>query len=330
MNDLHELEALVKERLDEIKPVPPRDQQMASGRRARFLGEAVSAQALPRQNGWTSIFRKERYAMNVVLSILVVIGLLFGGGATAVGAAQDDLPNEPLYALKTLTEELSLKFQNNDEAKVNRLMELAQIRVQEMVQLSEGGEPIPDQVRLRLEQHIQQAFQFCANMDDPALERALLRMRDRLRDQDRDMDRLQLHTQNQLITQTRAMIQERLRLVEDGLLNHEMFRERVQNGFHYGQDDEPIPPVIDGNSQQNGQPTQAPGGLNLDPGGPNTDSGGQNANPGGPNTDPGGPNTDPGGPNTDPGGKTNGSGSGGAGSGDGSLNDKDSSGNGKP
>lgn len=264
--------------------------------------------------------------MNAILSILVAAGLLFGGG-TAVGAAQDDLPNEPLYAVKTWTEDLSLQFQDAPEEKVDRLMDLTQTRIQEMIRLSEEGEPIPDQVTLRLEQHIRQALQLCANMDDPTLERALLRIRDQLQQQDRDMERLQLQTQDQLLTQTRAMIQERLRLVENGLLDPEMFREQARNGFRFGQDDELTPPAQDGNGpqNQNGQPIEAPGEPNTDPGGPNTA-------PGGSNTDPGGPNTEPGRPNADPNGNTNDSddGANGNGLGGDNANNNGSGGGGRP
>ena len=206
MKDQSEFESVVKEWLEEIKPVPPRNSQMASRGRAQFLSMAVSASELPRQKGWITIFRKERYAMNVLLSILVIAGLLFGGGAT-VSAAQDDLPNEPLYGLKTWTEDLSLRFQNNGEDKVNRLMELAQIRIQEMQQLAEGGEPIPDQLRLRLEQHIHQALQICVNLDDPTLERTLLTLHNRLQEQDQEMVQLQLQTQEQLQLQTQVQLQ---------------------------------------------------------------------------------------------------------------------------
>jgi len=304
MKDHNELESVVKDWLDEIKPVPTRNPQAASRGRAQFLGQAVSASESIRHNGWISKFRKEHCAMNTIISTLLVLGLLFGGGAT-VNAAQDDLPNEPLYGLKLWSEDLSLRFQNNDEAKVDQLMELAQIRVQEMTRLAETGEVIPDQVRLRLEQHIQQALQACSIMDDATLERTLLRIRDRLQQQDRDMEQLQLHTQDQtqLLTQTRTMLRERLQLVEDGLANHEAFRNQVQNGFQYGQDDEVIPPAQNGNGQQNGQPS-------LEPNGPNTDPGGPNLEPNGPNTDPGGPNLTPGGPNTDPGNNSNDSGNG--------------------
>jgi len=282
MKDQHELETVVKGWLDEIKPVEPRNPQQASRGRAQFLSQAVSAQALPRQKGWISIFRKERYTMNVLLSILVVAGLVFGGGAT-VSAAQDDLPNEPLYAVKTWTEDISLQFYNNSEDKVNRLMELSQIRIQEMIALAETGQLIPNQTRLRLEQHIQQALQTSTSLDDATLERTLLQIREQLQQQDHEMEQLQLHTQEQtqLLTQIRTMLQQRLQLVDEGLQNYEMFRYQVKNGFQYGQDDELTPPVQDGLGEQNGQPEITPNGPNSD-----MDMGGPNTGPNGPNLDP--------------------------------------------
>ena len=283
MKNHNELEFTVKQRLDEIKSVPPRNAHMASRGRAHFLSQAVSAGPLPRQKEWISIFRKEQYAMNVLLSILVIAGMLFGGGATAVGAAQDDLPSEPLYAVKMWAEDLTLQFQYDEEAKVDRLMELAQIRIQEMTRLVDAGEPIPDQVMLRLEQHIQQALQLCVTMDDPALERTLLQIRDHLRVQVRGMEQLHLQTQDELQvqTKTRTMLQERIQLVEEGLLNHEIFRNQVQNSFQYGQDDEMTPPVQDGNGEQNGQYNTEPGGPNVDPGGTPNNTGGNGSGGGG-------------------------------------------------
>ena len=297
MKDQNKSESVIKDWLDEIKPVPPRTPQMASRGRAQFLGMAVSASELPRQKGWISIFRKERYAMNVLLSILVIAGLLFGGGAT-VRAAQDDLPHEPLYGLKTWTEDFALQFQNDGEEKVNRLMELAQIRIQEMQRLAEVGEPIPDQVKLRLEQHIHQALQICVNLDDPTLEQSLLQIRDRLQQQDQAMEQLQLQTQEQLQLQTqeqlqlqtqdqlqlqtqeqlrlqnqeqleeqiRLMFRERLRLVEEGLRNTETFRNQVQNNYQSGLDDQVTPPVQNQNQQQGGEPNTDPGGGPSDNG----------------------------------------------------------------
>lgn len=328
MKDQNELESGIVERLNEIKLVPPRDSQSAQRSRAAFLSQAVSASELRRLRGWKYRFKKEQFAMNLLISILVIAGLLFGGGAT-VNAAQNDLPEEPLYALKTWSEDVSLLFQNDSEKKVNRLMELAQVRVREMERLSEAGQTVPDQVRLRLERHVQQALQICSRLDDTAMDRTLLRLRDQLRDRDHDMQQLQLriHQEPQpVLERTREMLQLRLQVVNDGLLDHEMFRNTARNGFRHGQDEEFTPPAPIGTGQQNGQqtgqPTLVPGGLNTDPGGPNPDSGGMNTTPGGPNIDPGEPNMDPDGPNTDPGGNMNGSGPGPGG------NSNDSGGNG--
>ena len=341
MNDNAELELKIRERLEEIKPVPARDPNAARRARAHFLAKVVSASEEGRHKGWSSIFRKERFAMNLMISILVIAGLLFGGGAT-VNAAQDDLPNEPLYSLKIWSEDLSLQFRNEPEQKVDRLMELVQVRIQEMTRLADGEQAVPDQTRLRLEQHILEALQLCSSLDDAALDRSLLQIRERLQQQVRDTERLQLHSpQDAQLAQTRTMLQQRLQLVEAGLLNHEMFRNTVRNGFRYGQDEENTSPVQNGNGQQNGQPTSVPAGPNTDPGGQNDDPAGPGTGGGGPNDDPGGPNTDSGGSNMDPsgpigsstpqstdggggsdgkgpsGGGTGGSGSGGSGSGGG-------------
>jgi uncharacterized membrane protein YgcG len=345
MKDQHKLEKTIMERLEEIKPVPTRDPQMASRARAQFLSQAVSASEFQRHKGRKSIFRKEQFAMNTILSVLVIAGLLFGGGAT-VNAAQNDLPNEPLYAVKTWSEDVGLQFQNDPEEKVNSLMELTNLRVQEMTQLAEAGQTPPDHVILRLEQHIQQALQICNTMDDPTLDRTLLQIRDQLRQRDQDMDRLQLHaTQDAqpILERTRTMLQQRLHLVEDGLVNHEAFRNAARNGFRYGQDAESTPPAQNGDGQQNGQPTLQPGdngngngpGPNTDPGGPNL-----NATPSptctgdclGPNNDSGGNNN--GGADTDTGGNNNASGgdqdSGGSGAGsDDGSGGNDSGGKGK-
>ena len=305
MKDQQVIESEIIEWLEALKPVQPRNTQAAQRNRASFLGQAVSASELPRQKGWKFLFRKEQLAMKVLITFLVMAGLLFGGGAT-VSAAQNDLPDEPLYGLKIWSEDLSLQFQDPSEAKVDRLLELAQVRLQEMAQISDAGKAVPDQVRLRLEQHVQQALEICSTMDDPAMDRTLQKLHDQLRERDQDMERLQLRIhqdQQPVLERTREILRLRLQLVDEGLRDHEMFRAAAHNGFRYGQQDEFKPSGQPGNGHEYGQPTSVPGGSNTIPGSPTV-------NPGGPNMDPGGPNRDPGGPNLEPGGNMNGSGTG--------------------
>ncbi|MBN2118170.1 MAG: hypothetical protein JW730_16465 [Anaerolineales bacterium] len=332
MNNQTEIETIVQEKLNKLKSVPERTPQAANRARARFLTQAVSANEPQRHKGWKSIFRKEQFAMNILISVFVIAGLLIGGGTT-VKAAQDDLPGEPLYAVKTFSENVSLQFRNSPEAKVDRLLDLSQTRVQEMTRLIESGQTPPEQVRLRLEQHLQQALQLCSNMEDAALDQKLLQLRDRLRQQERDMQQLQIHASQDAqptLERTRTMLQTQLQLIDDGLLNHEMFRNTVRNGFHYGQTQTPppsVPPTPSApNGQQNGQTTPQAGPNNGNGSGPNGQQNGQSTPQAGPNNSNGaGPN-----PSTTPmpnnggngtgsgnssGGNDGGSGSGGSGSG---------------
>lgn len=282
MKNQTNFESLIQERLDELKSVPPRNRQVAARARARFLAQAVAASEARRNKGWGFIFRKRQFALNLVVAMVMIVGLFVGGGTT-VRAAQDDLPNEPLYAIKTWSEDVSLQFETDPEAKADRLMELTQTRIQEITLLIESGQTPPELVRLRLEQHLQQTLQLYSTMEDAVLDQKLLQLRKQLQQYERDMQGLQVHAaqdEQPILEHTRTMLQTQLQLVNDGLVNHEVFRDTVQNGFHYGQTQ--TPPMAEPtttpkpNQGQNGQATSQPGnsgngnglGSNNDPDGP--------------------------------------------------------------
>jgi hypothetical protein len=284
MNNQPDLESKIRERLNQIKSVPARNTQAAARGRARFLAEAISASETRRNKGWGFIFRQRQFALNMVVALVVIVGLFVGGGTT-VHAAQDDLPNEPLYAIKMLSEDLSLQFESDPEVKVDRLMELTQTRVQEMSRMVESGQTPPEQVRLRLEQHLQQTLQLVSNMEDAKLDQKLLLLRDQLQKHERDMQGLQAHTtqvEQPILEHTRTMLQTQLRLVNDGLADHKMFRDTVNNGFHYGQTQ--TPPVPSPSPTPLQEPT---GEATPEPG----DQGQENGNGLGPNNNPGGPHS---------------------------------------
>ena len=143
----------IEHRLEELKEVPLRNPQQATRGRKSFLSEAAKyrqAVSLPiymRQKKWTFLVnRKERFAMNALVSLILAGALIFGGGATAV-AAQDDLPNQPLYPVKLMTENATLALTGDPQLQANLLMNMAQTRVEEMAGLAEQGIPAPAQVQ---------------------------------------------------------------------------------------------------------------------------------------------------------------------------------------
>ena len=105
--------------------------------------------------------------MKLIVSTLVIVGLLFGGGAT-VSAAQDDLPNQSLYQLKLMSEDVHLWFVSDPAQEVNLLMEQVQARVEEMEALTAQNIVTPQGVSIRAEERIQQALRVASAVASPA------------------------------------------------------------------------------------------------------------------------------------------------------------------
>lgn len=228
-----EIDPQLKHLLNELKPVPERSLQAAARGRARFLAEAarqsVSPKGIWRHTGQTNAFRKERFAMNVLVTTILALTMLFGGTVGTVYAAQDDLPNQALYPVKTFVEDVRLGLKSDPQGQLAYLGDLAQLRVQEMIALNGGGIALPPEVSLRLQQHNQQAMTVAAGMDDAAMPGALEQLRTRLQIQLITASKFQ--TQDQVMIQTRTMLQNQLRVVEDGLANPQGFRHAVRSQY---------------------------------------------------------------------------------------------------
>jgi hypothetical protein len=218
--------------LDELKSVPERDSRAAARGRNRFLAEAVSLSESRRHSWWTTIFQqKEKFAMNLIVSTLVIAGLLFGGTAT-VAAAQDDLPTGALYQVKLISEDAQLLFNTDPAVEIDLLMQQAQTRTEEMAVLNSQGIVPPAALTTRAQDRIQQALQVASTLDEIAVTDTLLQIRDRLQTQDRLLSQLQDGTCadcEPILEQTRDMLRTQLGQVEDGLADPQGFIYRHRN-----------------------------------------------------------------------------------------------------
>jgi hypothetical protein len=247
--------------------------------------------------------------MNLLVSALVFAGLLFGGNAT-VAAAQNALPTEALYQVKLLTEEAQLFFNTNPAAEVELLMQQAQTRIQEMAALNEQGITPPDALMTRTQDRIYQALEVASTLDETEVTDTLLQIRDQLQTQDRLLTQLQDGSCTDCepaLDQTRDMLRDQLRQVEDGLANPQgfIYRHRNQNGMptpeptEVSVTEEPVStveptatespvvtpqasctPALDGTGQQNGnmgtsQLQNGNGEPPVDPGNNKNDNGHQ-------------------------------------------------------
>jgi hypothetical protein len=260
--------------LDELKPVPARNPQIAARARARFLAEAVSVRDKRRLSIWTIFQQKEKFSMKLILSTFLILGLLFGGSAT-VSAAQDALPNEPLYQIKLVSEDVHLLLISDPAAQVELLMQQAQTRTEEMAALASRGNTPPAELTIQAQERIQRALQLAANLDNASQTVALQQIRTRLQTQEQLMTQLQDGTCpacEPVLQQTREMLQLHLRQLENGSAEPESFQNQNQyqnqNQVRTTQTPQPTDSIItpqgtcctpaqDGTGQQNGGNNQS-------------------------------------------------------------------------
>lgn len=257
--------------LDEIKPASARNPQAAARARSRFVAQAVSASEERRHNWWTTIFQqKEKFAMNMLMSALVILGLLFGGSAT-VSAAQDDLPNQPLYQLKLMSEDAKVWLASDPGLKIEMLMEQVQTRTEEMAALTLAGITPPAELTIRTQERIQQALHIASSLDDASMVVAMEQIRTHLQTQEQLMIRLQDGSCTEcepILQQTREMLHNQLGQIESDLIDPEAFRNQNQNQVRTTQTplatgsavtpQTSCTPALDGTGQQNGNNNNPP------------------------------------------------------------------------
>ena len=267
----HEVDPRLIALLDELRDYPARNPNVAAHGRTQFLSEAVSVRDKQRHSLWTIFQHKEQFAMRLIASTLVIAGLLFGGNAT-VAAAQNDLPNEPLYQLKLLSEDVNLWFVSDPVQQIETLMQQAQIRMQEMRSLASQGVTPPAELAIRAQERIRRALQIAAQLEGASQPAAFQQIQTRLQTQEQLMDQLQqgiCTACEPALQQTRDMLQIQLRDVENSLAtpeakqypNQNQFQNQTQNQLRVTQTPQATnsiitlqgtcTPALDGTGQQN-------------------------------------------------------------------------------
>ncbi|MEA3440210.1 MAG: DUF5667 domain-containing protein [Chloroflexota bacterium] len=277
----------MKARFELFEKVPERSQEATFEGRALFLEQARALRmekspdspvsvALPlRLKGWINNFqerfhnpivlRKERFSMLATLTtLLVTLGILFGGAGATVYAAQDSLPNEVLYELKVISEDLRLNLTRDPDEQLNLALEYTNERMQEMASLWNDGEPIPPQTATRYQEQLSYALQLAAQFDDADMIQAAQQIRSTLEQQERVMTKLTTNAPDMVdpvMNQIRELIRERIRMVDLGLEEPLTLRQQLQQHMRDQQDDPEFPPA--GNEAPGVGPETGPGPMDA-------------------------------------------------------------------
>jgi len=230
--------------LDALKNVPERPMQAAARGRMQFLQEAASLApalvqpAVKQKTSWNvfgflPLFGKKPagWAVRLALILAIAAAMLGTGGAAAVYAAQDSLPGETLYPVKTWGEDVLLTFASSPQTELNLNLEFAERRKSEIAALLYEDEELAAQSILRLQNHLQNAVRASELVNGEDALPSMLRLRDSLEYQQRLMEQLQENNHPAIeaeMNQPRQMIQEQMRIVENQLLEEEQ-KLRDQN-----------------------------------------------------------------------------------------------------
>lgn len=198
--------------------------------------------------------------MVVALKLMLIFSLMFGASAGTVSAAQGTVPGDPLYGVKLAWEQAQLNMATTPEAKLERLLTMAQTRLQEAQKLTEQGKDVPTALAQRYQLHVREAERLVGECD-PALRQQLM---------ERLQTRLQEH--EQLMTQLQQRVQERAQsqtALQQMLQTQEQVRERLQQHWEDGTPGQQGPGNGGGQQQpgtgNTGSEQQGPGGPGPNP-----------------------------------------------------------------
>ncbi len=239
MNPLDEqFDAHLKNKLQCLEPVPARDARFAARGRANFLTvaesyrPAVSPRAPLRHNSWLNFLtRKERWSMGTITMLVLAVTLLLGGSGVAVYAAQDAMPNHPLYAIKLATEDARMSAETNTQARAELALDFANRRMNEIATMAMLGDESLDVVMMRQQTQIETAWRAATSLDDAAMIQELLRVRETLERQLQTMQTVGMasgESATPILERMQTMLRTQIALTDLGLQDPQRFRAVLQ------------------------------------------------------------------------------------------------------
>jgi hypothetical protein len=216
--------------------VPERDKLIAARGRNEFLslakGKSLSHPGMAR-HGRASQRRlfAPQFSWSRLAPILLLLVLLIGGTGATIYAAQDSLPQAPLYPVKVLSEDAYLALTPEPENKVDLLLTLADRRVAEMTQLYLHNLIPPESVTNRLDGELDEALVIISSMPDTSLKSSLGRVEvaiQRHREQLAGILGSVADPAKPTIQRVEGMLQERAGIVQQGRADSSSFRQNIK------------------------------------------------------------------------------------------------------
>ncbi|HZU86250.1 MAG TPA: DUF5667 domain-containing protein [Anaerolineaceae bacterium] len=190
---------------------------------------------------------------SIFATIMIVVSLVLGGGGAVVQAAQSSQPDQSLYRVKLWSEDAHLSLTTDPQTQYQLALEFSTRRVEEIQYMLQAGNDLPEAVLARYQNQLEQTIRYASNLPvDQALQ-ALEQIRTRLQTQQQTFLQIQSNgsaNANASLTQSRQMVQEQLRQVEEGLADPVKLREQIRQRDQQREQDPQNPATPQGEATQ--------------------------------------------------------------------------------
>ena len=231
----NEINPYLKKQLERLGEIPDRDLRRSHTGREMFLAEAKKVQALQTQQSRAAqkrrntIHRKSLvYRLAGIFAVLLIALTSLGG---TVYAAQASQPDDFLYSVKILTEDIQIRLESDPEDQLDLHVAFANRRLQEIQVQIDAGEEVSDKALALLEKHTQKMLEQAAKLDDKGINNALRQIEENLQKQNQMMAEMgKEHPQGGApgLMKAQEKIRERLELVENGIKEPKEFKEKMK------------------------------------------------------------------------------------------------------
>ncbi len=253
-----EINPELKKMLESLQDVPERDLQAIHVGREDYLVQVRNLK--PRRLGSRKSARQSKplgrrtwVTRFAAIAAVIMVALSSLGGT--IYAAQAAQPDDFLYGVKTLTEQVQVSLESDPEDKLDLYVFFANRRLQEIQAQVAAGETVSENALELLEKHTQKMLEQAAKLDGQGMEKALRQIENNLQKQNQMMAELgKEHPQGGPpgLLKAKEKIHERLELVENGIKEPKGFRENMRNEKLKDQSDGNEPSNPDGQGDPDG------------------------------------------------------------------------------
>ena len=170
--------------------------------------------------------------ISTITAILLAISLVLGGGGITVAAAQSSLPDEPLYGLKLLSEDILMMVSTDPITRSQLATDLIDRRASEIQTMIDKTDIPSESVQNRYINEIEQSIRYALNLPDQQAVLALYEIRTRLQTQQEMMQQTRSNNSAAGMTimeQTRSMLRQYIGLLDEEMTTPDRLRDQLRD-----------------------------------------------------------------------------------------------------